>query len=58
MPADLVGSFVAFRVLPLFDRPHRICDKGFRKDPCRLSSIDLELAKIAGRVTCITNFKL
>ncbi|KAE8784335.1 hypothetical protein D1007_42118 [Hordeum vulgare] len=47
MPADLGAAFISCRVLPLQEQPHRICDMGLRKDPCRLSIVEPASGKIA-----------
>ncbi|KAE8768797.1 hypothetical protein D1007_59678 [Hordeum vulgare] len=58
LPSDLVAPFISCRVLPLQERLHRMCDMGMRKDPGRLSTMELLPNKVAANVNAINLFRL
>ncbi|KAE8777755.1 hypothetical protein D1007_49426 [Hordeum vulgare] len=55
---DFVATFISCHVQPLQARPHQICDMSGPKDPCRLSTMEQPLHKVAARVNYISGFQL
>ncbi|KAE8812983.1 hypothetical protein D1007_09743 [Hordeum vulgare] len=58
MAEDLIAAFISRRMQPLQESPHRICDMSGPKDPCRLSTVELPLHKVAARANRISGFQL
>ena len=58
MVTDLLAAFITRRVLPLQSWPHKMGHMSGRKDPSRISTVDLALAEVARRVNNISNAKL
>ena len=56
--ADMVGTFVSRRVLPLQRRSHKICHMSGRLDPTRISTFNLGAEAIWQRCKDIAQIKM
>jgi hypothetical protein len=55
---DLLATYVGRRVSPLQCRPHKMCFMSDHRDPCRISTVELDHGQILRRIKAVAKTQM